>query len=126
MVISPVLDYIEDNYSQQFNINYLADICRLSPTHFRRLFHSIIGTSPLDFVNNTRISKACNLLRSTEYSILEISEMVGFRSVSSFNRHFMDVMQITPRAYRNETLQVKENQEKLSILEYKGWMYPEK
>ena len=112
--------------AQQFDINYLADICRLSPTHFRRLFHSIIGTSPLDFVNNTRITKACNLLRSTEYSILEISEMVGFRSVSSFNRHFMDVMQITPRAYRNETLQVKENQEKLSILEYKGWMYPEK
>lgn len=126
MVISPVLDYIEDNYAQQFDINYLADICRLSPTHFRRLFHSIIGTSPLDFVNNTRIAKACNLLRSTEFSILEISEMVGFRSVSSFNRHFMDVMQITPRAYRNETLQVKENQEKLSILEYKGWMYPEK
>lgn len=126
MVISPVLDYIEDNYAQEFDIDYLADICRLSPTHFRRLFHSIIGTSPLDFVNNTRIYKACNLLRSTEYSILEISEMVGFRSVSSFNRHFMEVMQITPRAYRNETLQVKENQEKMTIMEYKGWMYPEK
>lgn len=126
MVISPVLDYIEDNYAQQFDINYLADICRLSPTHFRRLFHSIMGTSPLDFVNNTRVTKACNLLRSTEYSILEISEMVGFRSVSSFNRHFMEVMQITPRNYRNETLQAKENQSKLSILEYKGWMYPEK
>ncbi len=126
MVLSPVLDYIEDNYAQQFDINYLADICRLSPTHFRRLFHSIMGTSPLDFVNNTRIHKACNLLRSTEFSILEISELVGFRSVSSFNRHFMDVMQITPRNYRNETLLTKENQEKLSILEYKGWMYPEK
>lgn len=126
MVLSPVLDYIEDHYAQQFDINYLADICRLSPTHFRRLFHSIMGTSPLDFVNNTRIHKACNLLRSTEFSILEISEMVGFRSVSSFNRHFMDVMQITPRNYRNETLLTKENQEKLSILEYKGWMYPEK
>lgn len=126
MVISPVLDYIEDNYAQQFDINYLADICRLSPTHFRRLFHSIMGTSPLDFVNNTRITKACNLLRSTEHSILEISEMVGFRSVSSFNRHFMDVMQITPRNYRNETLIAKESQEKLSIMEYKGWMYPEK
>lgn len=126
MVISPVLDYIEDNYAQQFDIDYLADICRLSPTHFRRLFHSIIGTSPLDFVNHTRITKACNLLRSTEYSILEISEMVGFHSVSSFNRHFMDIMQITPRNYRNETLLTKEKQEKLSIQEYKGWMYPEK
>lgn len=126
MVISPVLDYIEDHYSEQFGIDYLAEICSLSPTHFRRLFHSIMGTSPLDFINNTRITKACNLLRSTEYSILEISEMVGFHSVSSFNRHFMDVMQIAPRNYRNETLQAKENQEKMSILEYKGWMYPEK
>lgn len=126
MVISPVLDYIEDHYAEQFDINYLADICSLSPTHFRRLFHSIMGTSPLDFVNNTRIIKACHLLRSTEYSILEISEMVGFHSVSSFNRHFLDVMQIAPRSYRNETLQAKENQEKMSILEYKGWMYPEK
>lgn len=126
MVISPVLDYIEDHYSEQFDMNYLADICRLSPTHFRRLFHSIMGTSPLDFLNSTRITKACNLLRSTEYSILEISEMVGFRSVSSFNRHFMEIMQTTPRNYRNETLLTKKSQEKLSIMEYTGWMYPEK
>ncbi len=126
MVLSPVLDYIEDHYDEQFDVNYLADICRLSPTHFRRLFHSIIGKPPLDFVNNTRISKACNLLRSTEHSILDISEMVGFRSVSSFNRHFMEVMNTTPRNYRNETLFAKEKQEKMSIKDYTGWMYPEK
>ena len=43
MVLSPVLDYIEDHYSEQFDMDYLADICCLSPTHFRRIFHSIIG-----------------------------------------------------------------------------------
>ena len=126
MVLSPVLDYIEDHYMEDFDMHYLADICRLSPTHFRRLFHAIIGYSPLEFVNNRRIAKACDLLRSTEYSILEISEMVGFHSVSSFNRHFLDLMNITPRVYRNETRQSKESLEKLSIMEYKGWMYPEK
>lgn len=107
-------------------MNYLADICCLSPTHFRRLFRSIIGKSPLDFLNNTRIINACNLLRSTEHSILDISEMVGFRSVSSFNRHFMETMHTTPRSYRNETLFTKEKQEKMSIMDYTGWMYPEK
>lgn len=126
MVLSPVLDYIEDHYAEQFDMNYLADICRLSPTHFRRLFHTIMGMGPLEFLNSTRINKACNLLRSTEYSILSISEMVGFRSVSSFNRHFMSIMQTTPRNYRNETLWATESQEKLSILECTGWMYPEK
>jgi len=126
MVISPVLDYIEDHYPEQFDTDYLAEICRLSPTHFRRIFHSIIGMSPLEFLNNTRVMKACNLLRSTEYSILEISERVGFRSVSSFNRHFMDIMHTSPRNYRNETLQVKEKKDKLFIKKYSGWMYPEK
>ncbi len=126
MVLSPVLDYIEANYSESIDIDYLAEICRLSPTHFRRLFHQIMGTNPLDFINSTRINKACNLLRSTEDSILDISEAVGFHSVSSFNRHFNEAMKTTPRDYRKETLQLKENTEKMTIREYKGWMYPEK
>lgn len=126
MVLSPVLDYIEDHYDEQFDVNYLADICCLSPTHFRRLFRDIMGKTPLDFLNNTRIINACNLLRSTENSILDISEMVGFRSVSSFNRHFMETMNTTPRSYRNETLYAKEKQEKMFIKDYTGWMYPEK
>lgn len=126
MVISPALDYIDDHYAEQFDMDYLADICLLSPTHFRRLFRSITGASPLEFLNSTRIMKACNLLRSTEYSILEISERVGFRSVSSFNRHFMEIMKTAPRNYRNETLLEKEKQEKMSIMKYSGWMYPEK
>lgn len=126
MVLSPVLDYIESNYSQFIDIDYLADICRLSPTHFRRLFHSIMGTNPLDFINTTRINNACNLLRSTEDSILDISEAVGFHSVSTFNRHFTAIMKTTPRDYRAETLQLKEKTDKMSIREYKGWMFPEK
>ena len=125
-MLSPVLDYIEDHYDEQFDVNYLADICCLSPTHFRRLFRDIMGKTPLDFLNNTRIINACNLLRSTENSILDISEMVGFRSVSSFNRHFMETMNTTPRSYRNETLYAKEKQEKMFIKDYTGWMYPEK
>lgn len=126
MVISPVLDYIENHYSEQFEIDYLAEICMLSPTHFRRIFRAIMNVSPLEFINHTRIMKACNLLRSTEYSILEISERVGFRSVSSFNRHFSEIMNSSPKSYRNETLRTKEKQDKMAIKKYSGWMLPEK
>lgn len=90
---------------QQFSIEYLADLCHWSPTHFRRVFHDIMGTSPLDYVNNTRILKSCILLRSTEHSILDISEMVGFHSVSSFNRYFIKLMQMSPREYRKQMQQ---------------------
>lgn len=126
LVIAPALNYIEENYMQQFTIEYLADLCHWSPTHFRRVFHDIMGTSPLDFVNNTRIAKACNLLRSTEESVLNISELVGFHSVSSFNRYFIKIMQMSPRDYRKQMLRSDMRAESKSILEYAGWMYPEK
>nr|WP_288627454.1 helix-turn-helix domain-containing protein [uncultured Roseburia sp.] len=125
LVISPALDYIEENYMQQFTIEYLADLCHWSPTHFRRVFHDIMGTSPLDYVNNTRILKSCILLRSTEHSILDISEMVGFRSVSSFNRYFIKLMQLPPREYRKQMKQSEKKAENQSILEFAGWMRPE-
>lgn len=124
-VIAPALDFIEENYMQQFSIDILADLCHWSPTHFRRVFHEIIGTSPLDFLNNTRIMKSCNLLRGTEDSILDISESVGFHSVSSFNRYFIKIMQMSPREYRKQMQWSDKQAENTSILEYAGWMFPE-
>ncbi len=126
MVLQPVLDYIDENYMENFSMEYLADICRLSPTHFRRIFHSIMGTSPLEYVNNVRIMKSCSLLRSTEDSILTISESVGFRSISSYNRCFTQIMQTTPREYRILMQQTDKKNEKQTILEFNGWMMPEK
>lgn len=125
LVIAPALDYIEDNYMQQFTIEFLADLCHWSPTHFRRVFHEIMGTSPLDFVNNTRILKSSALLRSTENSILDISEMVGFHSVSSYNRYFIKIMQMSPREYRKQMQKTDRQTVSPSIMEYAGWMFPE-
>jgi AraC-like DNA-binding protein len=121
LIISPALDYMEDHYMEQFTMEYLADLCHWSPTHFRRIFHAIMNTSPLDYLNTTRVMKSCNLLLSTEESILDISEMVGFHSVSSYNRYFIRIMQTSPREYRKR-MHKSENQ---SILEYAGWMFPE-
>ena len=121
LMISPALDYIHQNYMQQFSIEELADLCHISVTHFRRMFHDIMGTSPLDFINSTRIEKACTLLKSTEKSILSISEQVGYHSISSFNRYFIKVMGISPRAYRNSRPASADGTTRQAILEYSGW-----
>lgn len=126
LVISPALDFIEASYMNSFSMEDLADICHLSPTHFRRTFHSIMGTSPLDYVNNVRIMKACNLLRTTEDSILSISEMVGFHSISSFNRSFLEKTQMSPRNYRETMKQADKRIEHQIISEYSGWTTPER
>ncbi|MCM1188019.1 MAG: AraC family transcriptional regulator [bacterium] len=126
LIIAPALDYVEQNYSQQFSIEYLADLCRFSPTHFRRVFRDIMHVSPLDYVNHTRIANACNLLQSTEDSILDISESVGFHSVSSFNRCFIKTMQMSPREYRRINQRLDDGSDSPSIVGRSGWMQPEK
>ena len=123
--IAPALNYIENNYAQHFTIEDLAALCHWSPTHFRRVFNSIMNTSPLDFVNNTRITKACMMLRTTEDSILNISENVGFRSISSFNRYFIKKMQMSPRDYRKQMKHSDLRVDAPIIREYSGWMFPE-
>ena len=107
---------------QQFPIEVLADMCHLSVTHFRRTFNTIMGISPLEFVNNTRIEHACLLLSSTDSSILEIAEQVGFHSVSSFNRAFVKLMDCSPREWRKRNTNGESVMKKKSVLEYHGWM----
>ena len=125
LVLQPALRFIEEKYTESFEIEFLADLCHLSPTHFRRLFHSVMNQSPLEFLNSTRIYKACELLRSTEDSILSISERVGFRTISCFNRCFFKIMQMTPREYRLKMLKKKSLDEKQIVLEFTGWTKPD-
>lgn len=121
-VIYPVLDYIYKNYMTPITIDSLADICHLSTTHFRRRFHEIMGSTPLEFINSTRIDEACKFLKSTEDSILSISEQVGFHSLSSFNRCFAKLMGTSPREWRKQALQSEAQSAKASILEFTGWL----
>lgn len=116
--IAPALRHIEYSYMQNFSIYFLAELCGFSEPHFRRIFNKIMGFSPMEYINITRIMKACDLLRSTEQTILQISEAVGFRSISSFNRYFSKVTQSSPKHYRKETV-------RHSIMKYNGWTEPE-
>ncbi|MGV2886879.1 helix-turn-helix domain-containing protein [Paenibacillus taichungensis] len=121
LVISPVLEYITKNYMSPITIDFLADLCHLSTTHFRRKFHEIMGTAPLDFLNSTRIEEACKQLKSTDASILSISEQVGFQSISNFNRCFAKLMGQSPKAWRKGA-QIEVQSAKASILEFSGWV----
>lgn len=124
LAILPALDFIKHNYMNQFSVESLADLCGLSPTHFRRVFNNAMGVSPLEYLNTIRITKACHLLRSTEDSILNISERVGFHSISSFNRYFDRLVNMSPREYRRSSA---DNESLLNarIMKFNGWMEPE-
>ncbi|WP_342554278.1 AraC family transcriptional regulator [Paenibacillus sp. FSL R7-0652] len=121
LVISPALEFITRSYMMPVTIDELAELCHLSTTHFRRKFHEIMGTTPLDFLNSTRVEEACKRLKSTDASVLSISEQVGFRSISSFNRCFARLMGESPKAWRTGT-HVEAPSAKASILAFTGWV----
>lgn len=118
--IAPALQYMERHYMENFTMRVPADLCHMSPSHFRRVFGHIMGTGPLEHLTQIRIAKACTLLRMTEDSILHISEQVGFGSLSSFNRHFSAIHGESPTKWRKR---MNVNQS-VSILRYSGWLVP--
>lgn len=123
--ITPALDFIEDNYMNKFPVDLLAELCHMSPTHFRRNFQSAMHMAPLAYLNTIRIMNACNLLRNTNHTILTISEMTGFSTLSNFNRHFNQMMKMSPKEYRRQTLKGRKPGEIPSVIEYAGWLEPD-
>lgn len=126
LAILPALEYINGAYMNRTTIADLASMCHISETHFRRLFLTIMGTSPLAFINAKRIERACTLLNTSEKQIIEIAQEVGFTSLSAFNRAFTTIVKISPRAYRNDEAHQRLKHKQKYILEYSGWTEPDK
>ena len=118
--LSPALDYMYEHYAQSFPLEILADVCHMSPTHFRRLFHAQMGTNPLNFLHQVRILKSCTALRASERTVAEVAAQVGYTSLSCFNQHFQRVMGCTPSAWRRSGEEARP-----SLLPRTGWMEPE-
>jgi len=102
--ILPAIIHINNHFNKEIVIQDLSDLCHLSITHFRRIFKSIMNTSPLDYINHLRIRKSCALLYDNSQPILAISKKVGFTTLSSFNRHFHMFMGISPSQWRKISL----------------------
>ena len=92
--------YICNNYNQKFTIEDLAAANNYSVNYFRKIFKLQTGMTPLDYVINFRLKMASILLRSTNKSILEVSEESGFTTLSSFNRYFKQKYNMTPSQWR--------------------------
>lgn len=96
LAIRPALHIIHQEYPQKLSCPQLAGACNLSETHFRRIFKTITSLSPLEYLNHFRIRKSCILLFDQEYPIQEIARMVGFPTLSSYNRNFQKILHLAP------------------------------
>lgn len=100
-------DYIHKHYARSsLNVTHLAEIVFLSNSHFQRIFREETGMNPLDYLIQTRIAQACNLMALHErLKIQEICGQVGFSNVQRFHAMFRKHLGMTPKAYREHLKQ---------------------
>lgn len=99
------MSYIKKNYAEAVSLQKLSKVACLSPFHFQRSFKTAYEQSPLQFVRQLRLKKACRLLRQTNLPINNIVIKCGFENPSSFIRLFKNKFQQTPVDYRKQFME---------------------
>ncbi|MEO8616770.1 MAG: helix-turn-helix domain-containing protein [Luteolibacter sp.] len=97
--------YILENLDQQLPLGVVAHHAGLSESHFCRLFKESIGLTLTNYVNFCRIDWAKRELLRPEARICEIAFLVGYQSLSQFNRSFSRIVGQAPTVYRREQLE---------------------
>jgi AraC-like DNA-binding protein len=78
----------------------MANTVGLSVSRFYGLFRQETGTVPASYIRKLRFEKARELLTNSNFSIKEITYLVGIRDVSHFVRDFRKKYGMAPRAFR--------------------------
>ncbi len=100
-----IINYCNEKYEFDITLDDIANALHISRYHISHLFNSKIGLSFSNYINNLRINKACELLEETDKKTTDISTEIGFGSIRSFNRAFLQQMDMTPIQYRKLTKQ---------------------
>lgn len=98
--INAVFNYILENYREEISAETLADSLGMSQSKFSRFFRQATGNNFTAFVNHIRINKACHLLMNSDMYVANICYEVGFNNVANFNRRFLELKGMTPKAFR--------------------------
>ncbi|MEE4178512.1 MAG: GyrI-like domain-containing protein [Bacteroides sp.] len=99
--INRTFDYIETNLEKPMTLEELAGVANFSKFHFNRIFHSIVGETPFQFILRIRIEKAAMLMLTNKYeSISEIAYKCGFSDISIFSRNFRNYFHMSASQYR--------------------------
>jgi AraC-like DNA-binding protein len=92
--------YLDANLVDDVDLHTLSHAVALSPFYLSRLFRREFGIPPHAYLSRARLERGAELLATTPLTVTQVSERVGWRSVSHFSARFRRHYGITPSAYR--------------------------
>ena len=99
--INIVIEYINNNLTNDIDLDVLASVSNFSPYHFHRIFKAFTGEPIGAFITRMRVETAARLLRYSDMPVCEIAYKVGYDMPSSLSKVFKQFYDITPTEYRN-------------------------
>lgn len=102
LFIRKVKEEIETNIdNSEFVVDDLAASVAMSRTVFFKKLKSLTGFAPIEFIRDIKIKHAAKLIETQQYSIKEVSYMVGISDTKYFTQCFKNVFGMTPSEYKN-------------------------
>ena len=102
--LSAVIRFVEHRLPKAVSVAEMAEAASLSQAHFARCFAATTGRTPAGYVNELRMEKARELLRSTASPVYVIAEQCGFSDPSHFGRAFRKFFGTSPAKARRDRL----------------------
>ncbi len=98
--IAAAAAYMENNYTEDIEMDRLLELSHYSRRHFIRLFSDTYGVSPHKYLLRLRIRHATQLLMETNLTMSEIALRCGFNDSNYFGRVFKKYKSVSPNSYR--------------------------
>jgi len=97
-----VLVYISQHYTEDVTIEQLIEASSLSKSTLQRDMIAFTGLAPMQYIHHLRMKRATILLREG-IPVADVAFGVGYNTLSSFNRHFLQEFGASPSQWRRET-----------------------
>lgn len=98
-----LITFIQKHYTEKITLGMLAEEFHLSEKYISWYFKEHFSISFMQYVSHLRMTRAKDLLTTTEMSITEVALSCGYPSVNLFIRSFKEIHHVTPLQYRKQT-----------------------
>lgn len=93
-------ELVQKNFAIERNISYYASLLGVTPRYLSQVVYQESGHSAGDYIRHFVITEAKQLVGSQQYSVKQISQMLGFTSVSFFSRYFKKMTGFSPKEFQ--------------------------